>query len=210
MISDKYKLIFVHIPKCGGTSIESLIWKDHERNEKNLWMGFLDKYYNKYQTGGLQHLKALQIRHHIGRKKFNQYFKFSLVRNPYARSVSQFRYMKKREDLRNFIGLNIDDTFLAYLRKIHSRSHVQWEQQVSFLYDYYGNCLMDFVGRLEDINGLIDCLNSRTNLPPIKKIPHLNNSDSAYNYKKHFCQESREIVEDLYKEDIDILGYSFD
>ena len=57
MISYKNNCIFVHIPKTGGTSIESLIWKNNKsRSVENLWMGFVDDYHNKYQTGGLQHL----------------------------------------------------------------------------------------------------------------------------------------------------------
>ena len=62
MLSHKYKCIFVHIPKCGGSSIENILWPDKEdRKESNLWMGFISKYHNKYQTGGLQHLQARQI-----------------------------------------------------------------------------------------------------------------------------------------------------
>ena len=64
MISDALRCIFVHIPKTGGSSIEDVLWPE-ERSPEDLWMGFVDDYHNKYQTGGLQHLLARQIRHLI-------------------------------------------------------------------------------------------------------------------------------------------------
>ena len=209
MISDRYQLIFVHIPKCGGTSFESIIWDDSERTEENLWMGIVDKYHNKYQTGGLQHLKSLQIRHCIGRRKFDDYFKFALVRNPFSKAVSQFKSMSERRDLRKFIGMKKNDNFLAYLEKISNRSHVQWEQQVSFIYDYYGNCLVDYVGKFEEIDLAFKDVAKRVGLHSSKELPHINKSNSFEDYRSYYCEKSRALVEDMYKEDIDVFGYSF-
>ena len=67
MISHEKKCIFIHIPKCGGTSVEDVIWpKEQGRTEDDLWMGFVSRFENKYQTGGLQHLLACQVREEVG------------------------------------------------------------------------------------------------------------------------------------------------
>ena len=51
MISYKHNCIFVHIPRTGGTSIENIIWPSKkDRVEDNLSMGFVQPFYNKYQT----------------------------------------------------------------------------------------------------------------------------------------------------------------
>ena len=55
MIFFKQKIIFIHIPRCGGTFIEQNLWKKEFGNyfsfdntdEKHLLQGFVDKYCNK-------------------------------------------------------------------------------------------------------------------------------------------------------------------
>ncbi|CRM46226.1 MULTISPECIES: sulfotransferase family 2 domain-containing protein [Pseudomonas] len=207
MLSEKHNTLFIHIPKCGGTSVESAIWEEHEKTEENLWMGFLDQYHNKFQTGGLQHLKAMQIRQQIGREKFDNLFKFSIVRNPFARSVSQYLYMSSRADLRDYIGMEAGDSFLTYLHKIQRRSHVQWQQQVSFLYDYKGNLLVDLVIPLEQISGLPELLRENTSIN-IERVPKTNTYTKTYDYQDYLCNESVALISDLYLEDFEAFGYS--
>src|SRR5690348_14228159 len=132
MISHHHKCIFIHIPRSGGTSIENLIWPA-QRTSAELWMGFIDRYHNRYQTGGLQHLFAQHIEREIGPDTFHSYFKFAFVRNPFDRAVSQFHYMARRPDLREFIGMEPSDSFDKYLHLIQQKKHVQWEQQHKFL-----------------------------------------------------------------------------
>lgn len=93
MISKEKNCIFIHIPKTGGTSIENMIWQADEKVEKNLCMGLVSRYHNKYQTGGLQqHLLASQVKQEGGDIFFNSAFKFSMVRNPFDRILSQYHY----------------------------------------------------------------------------------------------------------------------
>ena len=131
MISHRHKCIFVHIPKCGGTSLENVIWPE-PRSPSDLWMGFISKFHNKYQTGGLQHLLAIQIREEVGSDIFNQYFKFTIVRNPWDKAVSQFFYMRQRPDLREYLEMKENDPFKTYLQLTGKKLHVQWEKQYKF------------------------------------------------------------------------------
>lgn len=208
MVSHKYKCIFVHIPKAGGTSIEQLIWPSlNDRSEATLWMGFIDKYNNKYQTGGLQHLFATQIRQELGEVVFSKYFKFTMVRNPWDKIVSQYVFMKKRKDLREFIGMETDDGFKTYLALIQKHTHVQWDSQYKFILDTNGEQLVDFIGRFENFNDevykVLDSINIKT-----KKIPHIKKSTRS-NYRDYYDEESKEIVSHIYKKDIELLDYSF-
>ena len=53
MIFFKNKIIFIHIPRTAGSTIENFLWKQEDeiqRTNRNLWMGFISKYSNEFQT----------------------------------------------------------------------------------------------------------------------------------------------------------------
>ena len=82
MILFDKKIIFIHIPRCGGSSI-----KEYLKELSNSW----DLNPNHLQ------LKDYEKRYGID---LNDYFIFTCVRNPYNKIYSMFRYKKfKRETL---------------------------------------------------------------------------------------------------------------
>jgi hypothetical protein len=206
VISHSHKCIFVHIPKCGGSSLEAVIWPG-ERTESDLWMGFVDPYHNKYQTGGLQHLHADQILTEVGESVFRSYFKFAFVRNPFEKAVSQFGYMQTRPDLRDFVGMNENDSFSRYLDLISSRTHVQWEPQSNFLFDAKESCLVDFVGRFETFSADARSVLDRLNLP--QEVPHLNRGEHR-DYVTYYNERDVAVVEGLYARDLLAFDYRFE
>ena len=228
MKSDALKVVFVHIPKCGGTSVENILFEHAERTPEHFWMGALNtprnRYLdavsrivrrapptvivNRYQTGGLQHLTALQMRHAMGRETFESYYRFAVVRHPLRRSLSQYRYMRKRPDLMGWIGMTAQDSFRVYLEKTYQRAHVQWHPQIGFVNDYLGNRLVHDVIKLEDIDTQMAGVFERIGLPP-REIPHLNKSAPSGS-KHQFSTAEREIVWELYKEDFEVFGYDID
>src|SRR5687768_4779420 len=205
MISHSHQCIFVHIPKCGGTSIENVIWPE-PRNTSDLWMGFVSKFHNKYQTGGLQHLIAIQIWEEVGEAVFNSYFKFTIVRNPWDKAISQYFYMRQRPDLREYIGMKEDDPFKVYLGLTRKKLHVQWEKQHKFFKDHNGETMVDYIGRLETMQQ--DTSNIFERLGIKSEVLHVNATRHQH-YSEYYDDESMEMVGEMYKEDIEILGYSF-
>lgn len=207
MISDERRCVFVHIPRCAGTSIEDVIWPGTRHEEDDLWMGFVDELHNKYQTGGLQHLRASQIREEVGDARFSSYFKFSVVRNPFDRLVSQFSHMRSRPELRSFIGMSESSSFAEYLSLIRRRRHVQWEAQSVFLYDDNGELLVDFVGRFENLAEDMAHVFHKIGLDGVE-LPHVNDSDRQP-YREYYTDELRRLVEGMYDRDIVRFGYEF-
>lgn len=208
MISHTHRCIFVHIPRTGGTSIENVIWPDIEaRTEADLWMGFVAPLRNRYQTGGLQHLLAWQIKTEVGERTFDAYFKFSIVRNPWDRAVSQYALMQRRADLRTYIGMKQNDSFKRYLGLIGRRGHVQWEPQARFLHDDNGVRLVDYVGRFEQIADAAVEIFRRCGIGA-PTLPHHNQSERAP-YQDYYDDEAVEMVAERYAEDIATFGYRF-
>tara|TARA_A100000164_G_scaffold339938_1_gene335377 strand:- start:228 stop:815 length:588 start_codon:yes stop_codon:yes gene_type:complete len=99
MISDKHKIIFIHIPRTSGTSIESAFK------------------FNMDKVGG-KHLKASEIKRNIGNDKWNNYFKFSIVRNPWERFVSMYSMPFLRK-INRLSGKSIDYFFDNYYLPQH-------------------------------------------------------------------------------------------
>jgi len=212
MISHRHKCIFVHITKAGGTSIEKLLWRRYEKKEANLWMGFVDEYSNKYQTGGLQHLRATQIQQEVEKEHFQTYFKFTIVRNPYTRAASQYKYMQVRPDLMKFIGMKPDCSFTDYLELTQNKEHVQWMPQYKFVCDDNEAVLVDYVGKLEEFDeSLMHILKSikyRTHLFGFKtvKSPHKNKS-AGKSDKSQFTEDSFQLIREIYAKDFTLFGY---
>ncbi len=205
MISHSYRCIFVHIPRAGGTSLENAIWPGN-RTESDLWMGFTDDFHNKYQTGGLQHLSATQIRAEVGAEIFETYYKFSIIRNPWSRIVSQFSLMSRRPDLREFIGMDEHDSFKRYLELIQRKTHVQWEQQHKFVLDDNGEPLVDFVGRFEAYDSAVSQI-----LRHLKISAQIGHAEATLHrpYAEYYDAETKDLVRDLYSDDVRIFNYSF-
>jgi hypothetical protein len=208
MISRKLKAIFIHIPKTGGSSLENLIWPKHEaRVEADLWGGFIDQYHNKYQTGGLQHLLGLQIRQEIGEKIFSEFFKFTMVRNPWDKAISQYKYTKKRTDLMSLLGMQKNDCLKTYLSLIQKREHVQWIPQHRFLLDENGDQLVDFIGRFENFESEVRRILRRLKIDA-EEIPH-DNQGKRRPLCEEYDEESVEMVRQIYHQDIELLSYQF-
>ena len=204
MISHKHKCIFVHIPKCGGTSIEDVLFKPKsKRTTKDLWM-----FPNKYQTGGLQHLMASHIIQEVGEGIFSKYFTFSFVRNPWDKMVSQYNYtIAKRVDLLDHIGITKSSSFEEYIKCVFDvEIFVQWDCQYKFLY-MDGNCVVDFIGRFENLQEDFNIVCDKIGIPQ-QQLPHKNKSKHK-SYTEYYNDETRQIVAKKYAKDIEMFGYEF-
>ena len=203
MISHAHRCIFVHVPRCGGTSIESVLWPG-PRTETDLWMGFVSPLHNTYQTGGLQHLLAEQIRREVGSETFDAYHKFAIVRNPWDKAVSQYRHMQRRPDLRAFVGMRADDGFRTYLRLIARTPHVQWRPQHAFVCGEDGTLLVDELGRFETFERDVARIFRRFGFDA--EVPHLNASDRGP-LGRYYDEETLALVGELYREDVERFSY---
>lgn len=208
MISHQHRCIFIHVPKTGGSSVEKLIWTPAQRTPEFLCRGFVSEFHNKYQTGGLQHLLARQVRREVGAAVFDNYLRFSLVRNPWDKAVSQYAYMAQRPDLRRFVGMPEACEFKRYLELIEHRRHVQWEPQLNFLVDEQGQWLVDHIGRYEEFDRCVPQLLRLLGITA-GELPRVNPSQRRP-YPTYYDDEARDMVAERYADDIRAFGYRFD
>ncbi|MBD3413397.1 MAG: hypothetical protein GF421_03075 [Candidatus Aminicenantes bacterium] len=233
MISHKFKCIFIHIPKTGGTSVEKSLWTDFSR--KNLFGRP-----NFTQTGVLHHLKAIHVQQKVGEDIFKKYFKYTFVRNPWSRVLSQYFYtIQVRKDFQRMLGISKDSSFKDYVRSLQkvnfngspfrfveiffnnipymkhlsfSKLHTHWEKQNKFIIDEHGNQLVDFIGRFENLQEDFNQVCDRLGIPH-RQLPHETvgvSRPKGKHYSEYYDQETKCLVEEIYWEDIERFNYGFE
>ena len=101
-ICDKYKLIFFHLPKCAGKSVRDILdinMKDKTNVESGLFQSIVLGF------------DLISWNNKIYPKKWEEYTKFTIVRNPWDRIVSLYHFRKTENDLYKLFppsfGMNI-------------------------------------------------------------------------------------------------------
>ena len=218
MISHPQKAIFVHIPKTAGRAIER-VFLCHLGLSLDERAALYLRFKRNHESGppNVCHLLAGQYTEfgYVNSEQFNEYYKFSFVRNPWARAVSMYRYM----------GSEKYDTFEAYVENDIARPESEGiayfvMPQYDYLYDKQGKLLVDFVGRHESLQEDFNIVANRLGMQKIK-LPVVNQSwlptelenrgsaGDPYYYRKYYNKKTRHTVGEIYQKDIDTFGYSY-
>ncbi|EAJ5701987.1 sulfotransferase family protein, partial [Campylobacter lari] len=194
---DKYKCIFIHVPKVAGSSIERVIY------QTDRWL--------------VGHVKASDYVK-LDRTKFESYFSFGFVRNPYDRVISAYHYLKNDSldpcDI-EWGKLNIGDSefkeFVLRLQDEEFKQKILAKNHFSFQYEYLCdenmNVLVDFIGRFERLNSdfkkILNILNRNDNLVHVNKSKHCD-------YKDYYNYETYKIIREIYRSDFEIFDYDLE
>jgi hypothetical protein len=197
-VSDRYRCIFIHVPKCAGTSLKQAL--DLPGQGHPTWYWFAEK-----------------IPH-----KWNTYLKFAIVRNPWDRFVSAYFYatMKKSYWHNDHTGLHPDYSLLSNKsfdeccviaqRERQALKHEAWYPQHLWLTLPIGGqnkLMVDLVLRYEKLDEDMALLSARLGLESID-LPRINVTQHRC-YRDYYNEETRAIVAGLYGADISLLGYEF-
>ena len=190
--NDRYRCIFTHIPKAAGISIEAALFSEKVGHKKILWYALHDY------------------------RRFADYFKFTFVRNPFARMVSAFFFLKKGgrnqfdarwarqhlsafSDLETFVDALQDESFATPI--------LAWQHfspQYPYVTDPSGRILVDFIGKVETIETDFQFVCSRLNVRAT--LAHHNQSNHK-DFRTYFNDRMYEIVYNLYKMDFTLFDY---
>lgn len=217
--SVEHMLAFIHIPKCAGTSIRSVLaseipdWSDFDDIDKRIRQQrdpALANHFPVYRIESL--LEGSDI-------PFLRMIKFMVVRNPFERLVSLYHHRLKKLDLwyegepRNTEADKkvAREGFIPWLlRTPHAGDSVLTRMpQYAWGVDRKGRYVPDFVLKQESLVQDWErfCLNRRlsgANLPQ----KNLGTGESA-RYRDFYNNEARGHVERYFAKDLNEFGYEF-
>jgi hypothetical protein len=201
LISNDFKFFFVHIPKCGGTSVNTA-----------------------FSAYGMGHLTANEYKKKYP-DKWKRYKTFTIIRNPYDYVWSLYSFwssLNRRSfcvpDMINYLGWRkyvaaefskMVDSFDSFLDMIPTLMNIEWncvhhfKPQSRMIYDTDNSLMVDRVARLESIDTEWDSLMNWLGCNGIK-LPHTNKRVSD---KPTFTRDQLDKINNIYQEDFELLGY---
>jgi chondroitin 4-sulfotransferase 11 len=192
MISHKYKFIFVHVGRTGGSTFERLADVDLTSDEKTRRLGNTD-FREKHES--------FQYYRRRYPKEFASYFKFTIVRNPFERVVSSWFWLTRVIKgmtpctLKEFIRWRpADSTFAAK----YALSGYSLEDSLK---------QFDYIGRFEDLPRPYEELCNKLGVP-WKSMPHTNQT-AMETYWNFYDPETISLVHQMYGEDLALFDYAF-
>lgn len=216
-LSHKYRFLFVHIAKTGGTSVRAALsplrWRDP--------LYYLQ--WPAHKLSGLaghklglkfpRHAHIIAAKEMLPEKYFDSLFKFAFVRNPWDLQVSSFYHiMRERPEAMN--GITDFSEFMRY--KFDSERPYQYHIDTSlslqsdYLIDLRGNLVTDFIGRYESLD--VDFNKVCAHLGLLRaSLPHRREGKGRkQDYRTYYDDFTAELVAKHFESDIRMLGYQFD
>jgi hypothetical protein len=192
---DDHRCIFVHIPKCAGISINQALFGHLGAGHRTIgWYQLI------FEPG-----------------KFNSYFKFSVVRNPFDRLVSAYTFLQgggltekdRRWALEHLSGYNDFDSFVkGWLTRKNIYIGLHFIPQYRFVCTRNKKVMVDYIANVETLDQDFNKIANRLGVGG--ELPMQNTSARSHAYQDYYTDETRAIVREVYEDDLQIFGYDFE
>ena len=210
MIYKNLKSIFVRIYKTGTTSVLKALQNNQDS------VDFKFKIYNKIFFDYLHltkkkkfpkhlmvdtHSKAIDFRDFL-KKEYDEYFKFTFVRNPYDWQVSLYHFMKQdsAHDQHYLVkDMNFDDY-------IYWRCNHEYELQKDFVVDENGNLIVDFVGKFENLSQDFKIISKKLDLGLMLSEKKFKSSKHNH-YSTYYTKKLKSAVDKVFHDDFEFFEY---
>ena len=199
MIDHRNKLVFVHIPRTAGESIESVFGHRAE-----------------VERSGKVRGKHLTFDEYLDRDPdVRNYFKFTFVRNTWDLMVSVWRFLVTHPRTSgHFSGLVFEDfladDFAMRLQEVIERE-TDWDQALVTIIRksqlHWIDERLDFVGRFEYLDRDFASVCARMGLED-RLLPRVNRTDRTH-YGAYYSEDTARVVGDRFRDEIERFGFAF-
>lgn len=206
-IDFNHKQAFIHIPKCGGTSIER---RYNLLKKENFYEGIYDAYTIDGVTFAPQHLTPQHLSKLV--LNWNEYNTFCFVRHPFEKMISEYfqlhNYFYNRP--KRFFNERSFRRWLQEVASQHKMDHTlpQWS--------YAKDCTNVF--RLVDLKKVTPIIDDWFNLKSSPPIEHRKKSGLHWTthgkhtnvgIAKNLSQRTQKLITTIYQVDFDNLNHKF-
>lgn len=177
------KFVYVRVPKTASSSVRQAVTAHHACRVFAIRM------------------RADAYPRAISAEQWRDAYVFACVRNPWARMVSHWAYVKRYHERKGRKDLiqPFDE---------HCRRYLVEQHQLDWLVAG-GRMVCDAVGRMEDMERAFRYFCQRASLPSGLSLPHLNRSRHGA-YQDYYTDDLAELVGRVYREFNSIFGYGFE
>ena len=219
-INFEVRTIFIAVPKTGTTSVRTQL---AQRGRPFLYGPHLDilqvrdtiyPYLLTRALGSNRDFPTERVPSDAevraaARQVFDSFFKFSAVRNPWDRAVSLYH---RREG----VGVSQQATFEQFCQHHLYASDTCFyptlhQNQLDWLCDEDGNCLMDYVYKLEDIDEAVRHIEEHTDgrVKLEARRENVNRAGEKVSYREYYNDETRKLIATAFEKDIDYFKFTF-
>lgn len=155
----------------------------------------------RVETPSLQHMTGKMIRNKIGKNYWKSCFRFTIVRHPYTRMMSEYNW--------GYSAIQCDD-FLQFLRRVQrivnkNLCYAKYKYD-HFLpqHKYLNGIKVHHIGRFENFEDTIKIIESKFG----RKVTRVKDQQSKRKKKKTtLTQQEKDLIYAIYKKDFEIFNY---
>jgi hypothetical protein len=217
LYSPRFKFLFVHIPKTGGTSIRAAL-KPLLYRDPWYWLMWGPQRLShltghRTATKFPRHAKIIAAKEMLPAEIWATLFRFSVVRNPWDMQVSSFHHLHKEhpdlvkdlKDFKDFVRHKLDPD-----RAPSPLLDISGTPQMEYLCDLQGNLLVDDLIRFENLHDDYERVVKRIGLKRAPVLPHKRKGNRKSDYRSYYDDATAALVADWYTADLRAFGYRFD
>lgn len=194
------KTLFFHIAKTGGSAIHKIL------REKGLDDGILSQKHGHYEQK-LDYFKEI-VEH------WDEYYKFTMVRNKYSQLVSNWNYDKKHLKFNGIDPIDPINHFRTFIKKVvkdDKECYGYWIDQY-YLTTMDGKEIFDFIGRHENFSNDLEIIMQKIGIKKFDKESRVNTVQyqKRIPIREYYDTECRNIICQKFKDEIDHFGFKLD
>jgi hypothetical protein len=201
MISISHNWLFIHIPRTGGNSVQSVL---APYSEDHLTQGAFQDGIDRFDVQGFytgnKHFSLQDYADIVPQEIFSKLFKFTVVRNPWARAISSFFLPLK------WISAGRQPRWSAS----EFRGDIEHMPSMARMLNVNGiPGQMDLLLRFETLEIDFAALTKRLGIETGATLPHKNKGYSAENWRHYYLKSPDlvDLVAERFAEDIEMFGY---